>query len=72
VGLIIIAAALAVGWLGWSWWLAIPLGLVFYIQTYRENPERATRFASSAWLTAPLYALFFIWLGSFIQGAISN
>ncbi len=64
MGLILIGAALLVGWLGWSWWLAVPIGLFLYVQTYREAPERAARIASSAWLSAPLMALFFIWLGS--------
>jgi hypothetical protein len=67
MGLVLIGFSLAVGWLGWSWWLSVPLGLLFYIQTYRENPGRAARVAPTAWILGPLYALLFIWIGSLVH-----
>ena len=71
MGLVLVAISLFVGWVGWSWWLSVPLGLLFYVQSYRENRERAERVASSVWLSSPLYAVFFIWIGFLLKGWFS-
>ena len=72
MGFFLIGLAIFVGWMSWSWWLCVPLGLINYIDLYRKFPERATRIASSIWLSAPLYYLLFIWIGSVIERWISN
>ena len=72
MGLILVGVSLAVGWAGWSWWMSVPLGLLFYVQSYRDNRARAERVASSVWVSGPLYALIFIWIGSLLKGWFST
>jgi hypothetical protein len=64
VGIIL---ALVAGWLDWSWWLAIPIGVVLFLGMAQVHSDRAARIASSAWVTSPLMALFFIWLGGVVH-----
>ena len=67
MGFVLIACALAAGWPGWTWWVAVPLGFISYIDLYRRFPERAARIASSAWLSSPLYYVFFIAVGYYVH-----
>lgn len=60
------------GWLGWTKWLAIPLGLLIFVGIYRADPQGAAKVAPFAFITGPLIALVLMWVGGFAQGLISN
>lgn len=56
------AIILVAGWLGWTYWLVIPLGYLFYFFTFRDRPEDLARHTHMAWLIAPAFALLLMWL----------
>ena len=56
------ALILTSGWLGWTYWLAIPLGYLFYHFTFRYRPHDLMVHGHRAWLLAPSFALLLMWL----------
>lgn len=60
-------AAIVAGLLGWTLWLAIPIGIVMFIGSARVFPDRAARIASTAWISSPVLALVVMLIGRGIR-----
>lgn len=62
LALAILIVIVAGGWLGWSYWLAIPFGYALFAATFYGRYDEALKHKNSAWLTAPATALIVMWL----------
>lgn len=62
LALLILIVVLLGGWLGWSFWWSIPLGYAMFAASFVGRRDAALQHAKSAWLVAPVTALFFMWV----------
>lgn len=68
---IAVLVTLIIGWISWTYWLAIPLGFLLYWGAYPADTAGAARIAPAAWVVGPLIALFLIWIGGFAHRLVS-
>lgn len=62
--------AVVAGWLGWSYWLCIPIGLLILVGVYRVYGEqKMQRVAIAGPVFAPLLALLLMWFGTLLPWA---
>lgn len=71
IGILAVSLPIVLGWFGWSYWLAIPVGFFMFWAAFRHDPQGWHHNAKWAFLTAPLIGLLFMWIGASIRGLLT-
>lgn len=56
------------GYLGWSYWLSIPLGFVLFWSMVRYDSRKTAGIAKFAFITGPLICLGIMFIGHLVGG----